>query len=414
MTQNSYLKVIEENLQEGLYIVDFEANLVYANGRLAEILGYASEEEILGLNVLDFVSSDYHEQICDLFAETISSKALKKNIVFKIDKKNGDKNLIQLNLGGINHLGIIGSLRELPEGEEACSNTSHSGALYKTIVELSPDAIMICSLDVQILDINNAAINLYECNDKFDAVGHSVLEFIDPDEIEHLRTVFEETILSDYTLRAEAKLVTKRGKPFIGKISAKRIPANNKFGFVIVVLSRDITEQRLKEHNLEAQATIDPLTNLLNRRGFQNLADQEIKHAQRRRMNAVLVFIDIDKMKFINDLYGHESGDQAIQIVATALKTSFRNSDLLSRWGGDEFLVLALDTEVEHAANMIEKINWHLQKIVEEKDIPYEVYVSAGCSHCDLQGGFELHKAILLADMNMYKEKVFKKKRISD
>jgi diguanylate cyclase (GGDEF)-like protein len=108
-------------------------------------------------------------------------------------------------------------------------------------------------------------------------------------------------------------------------------------GFFVVTV-RDVTAH--VQRSLQ-----DEMTGLPNRRGFLFLAQQHVKIARRQRRKMHLLFVDIDNLKGINDTHGHAVGDAWLVEVAQSLRVTFRVSDLFARWGGDEFLVLALDTK---------------------------------------------------------------------
>lgn len=97
-------------------------------------------------------------------------------------------------------------------------------------------------------------------------------------------------------------------------------------------------QERLRE--LEARADIDPLLDMLNRRAFERELGRAVSYAQRYATAAVLMFIDLDGFKDINDRFGHTVGDALLRAVAVALTSQVRTSDLVGRLGGDEFGVL--------------------------------------------------------------------------
>lgn len=92
-------------------------------------------------------------------------------------------------------------------------------------------------------------------------------------------------------------------------------------------------------------ATTDELTGLFNRRGFNQLVRFTLSVARRRAEPLTLGWLDLDRFKEINDRYGHEEGDKALKVMAQLMRSSFREADLLVRFGGDEFAVLFADTD---------------------------------------------------------------------
>jgi diguanylate cyclase (GGDEF)-like protein len=108
--------------------------------------------------------------------------------------------------------------------------------------------------------------------------------------------------------------------------------------------------------SLARLATIDGLTALLNRRAVAERLDAEIRRAQRHRQALALLAIDVDGLKRINDGHGHQAGDAALRRVSDVLRAACRASDIMGRWGGDEFLVLAPGDSREDARRLAERI----------------------------------------------------------
>ena len=127
-------------------------------------------------------------------------------------------------------------------------------------------------------------------------------------------------------------------------------------GLILVaqLLIKSEEERKQTEKVIRNLSITDDLTNLFNRRGFFTLAEQQLQIASRTGREMVLLFVDLDKLKSINDALGHAEGDQALRETATILKNSFRESDIIARIGGDEFVVLAAETP-EHHADILKK-----------------------------------------------------------
>jgi diguanylate cyclase (GGDEF)-like protein len=107
---------------------------------------------------------------------------------------------------------------------------------------------------------------------------------------------------------------------------------------------------------LEYASTTDQLTGLYNRRLFIHLAEIELSTIQRRSSYLSLILLDVDNFKKINDQYGHKCGDEALTHVADILRQTVRPNDILSRWGGEEFIVLLPNTDIESAALVAERL----------------------------------------------------------
>jgi diguanylate cyclase (GGDEF)-like protein len=110
------------------------------------------------------------------------------------------------------------------------------------------------------------------------------------------------------------------------------------------------------ERELHRDARTDALTHLDNRRAMQERGPLELKRASRARVPVSLLVCDVDHFKAINDRYGHETGDAVLCSVAATLRAALRETDLLSRWGGEEFLAVLVDTDAGRAAGIAERM----------------------------------------------------------
>ena len=152
-------------------------------------------------------------------------------------------------------------------------------------------------------------------------------------------------------------------------------------------------------------ALVDDLTNLFNRRGFSLLAGQQIKLANRQQKGMLLVYVDLDGLKQLNDKYGHKEGDMALIHVANIMKETFRNSDIIARIGGDEFVILAIETSWAVsdilAFRLQENVRLH-NAIIKH---PYKLSLSVGFSYYDPENPSSIEELIAEADKYMYEEK---------
>jgi diguanylate cyclase (GGDEF)-like protein len=105
-------------------------------------------------------------------------------------------------------------------------------------------------------------------------------------------------------------------------------------------LEQELAAARLRLAELEARADIDPLTDILNRRGFERELERSLAYVKRYGTSAALVYLDLDDFKSVNDRYGHAAGDAVLKAVAMVLTRHLRASDLVARIGGDEFAAL--------------------------------------------------------------------------
>jgi diguanylate cyclase (GGDEF)-like protein len=118
----------------------------------------------------------------------------------------------------------------------------------------------------------------------------------------------------------------------------------------------NLTDLKMQELELQNQADHDVLTGLLNRRRGEDLAEQQIALMRRQRRPLGVALIDLDDFKQVNDLHGHLAGDQVLQQVAACIDGLTRRSDVLFRWGGEEFVLVCPDTDTEGMKNLAQKI----------------------------------------------------------
>lgn len=127
--------------------------------------------------------------------------------------------------------------------------------------------------------------------------------------------------------------------------------------------------------SLLKQNQSDALTGILNRRGFQRQLKPLLSFALRRKLSLALMIIDIDHFKEVNDRLGHQAGDKLLRQVAQAISQAVRASDLVARWGGDEFLVFLLDVKTFDCERVAQKIQADLKKSLA---LPVKIGVSIG------------------------------------
>ncbi|MFW6055760.1 MAG: diguanylate cyclase [Chloroflexota bacterium] len=168
------------------------------------------------------------------------------------------------------------------------------------------------------------------------------------------------------------------------------------------VLFHDLkqTEASVREMSLQ-----DELTGLLNRRGFFSLAEQQMRISMRTEHNMLLFYCDLDAMKAINDSLGHREGDRALADVAQMLRETFRESDMIARFGGDEFVVLAIETDETSVAILRDRLERRVSDFNESAGRPYNLRLSIGVATYDPRCTETLDEVLSRADSQMYRHK---------
>jgi diguanylate cyclase (GGDEF)-like protein len=164
-------------------------------------------------------------------------------------------------------------------------------------------------------------------------------------------------------------------------------------------------ERHRTQGTLAALSLTDELTGLHNRRGFLALAEQQMKLANRTKRGLVLVFIDLNGFKQINDRFGHQEGDQALRDVAKILKSTFRGSDVIARIGGDEFAILAIDAEKESEEILKNRLDEKLKNHNDETTRKFKISFSYGIVNFNPNHPSSLEELMASADRAMYAKK---------
>lgn len=165
-----------------------------------------------------------------------------------------------------------------------------------------------------------------------------------------------------------------------------------------------IERHRMMQGLLDKSLT-DELTRLYNRRGFNEIAQNQIKLSARSNKELILIYLDLDNMKGVNDNFGHEEGDHMICDAAEIIKDSFRETDIVARVGGDEFLVLALGTSPDYAGIIATRLLRNVSEFNKKGLRPYNLSISLGISGYDPRNPCELAELITRADNAMYMDK---------
>ncbi|NLJ79362.1 MAG: GGDEF domain-containing protein, partial [Tissierellia bacterium] len=185
----------------------------------------------------------------------------------------------------------------------------------------------------------------------------------------------------------------------------------NSFNDMIVRLNRmmvsrmelmeEIDRRIEAEKKLQRLSATDELTQLYNRRAFNSYGDRVINYSKRHDEMLSIVMIDIDYFKRVNDKYGHNVGDMVLIRLADILSQNVRENDILYRWGGEEFIILMPDTEVEEAHKIAER----LRRIVAETRFTQDIHITISIGVTQLGDMDIFDKLIERVDKALYKAK---------
>lgn len=159
------------------------------------------------------------------------------------------------------------------------------------------------------------------------------------------------------------------------------------------------------QERMRVLSITDELTGLPNRRGFFAFAERQLKMANRSGQNIVLLFADLDHLKTINDTWGHQVGDEALIAAAEIFRQTFRESDIIARIGGDEFVVMLVDTPEKNFAPIRERLNQNIAASNVRRQGSFAISISVGIAVFDHEEPSTIDMLLKEADERMYQEK---------
>jgi diguanylate cyclase (GGDEF)-like protein len=172
-----------------------------------------------------------------------------------------------------------------------------------------------------------------------------------------------------------------------------------------LALLRDLARMAEQELAAVQLATMDELTMLSNRRGFEALSQHALGLCKRLEKPASMLFFDLNLFKQINDRFGHAEGDRALTKFAQILQDTFRDSDVLGRLGGDEFAVLLTNTSVEASEEILGRLGQHIEEYNRKSQRGYDILYSVGTIQYDSSRHSNVPDLMAEADTLMYEQK---------
>jgi diguanylate cyclase (GGDEF)-like protein/PAS domain S-box-containing protein len=291
---------------------------------------------------------------------------------------------------------------EFDRGRKAEQALLQSEAKLRALFAGMVDVVFVLDIDGRYIEIAPTnPTNLYRPPDEM--LGKTMHDILPKEQADYILSMIRGSIQNGQVVSYEYTLQID-GKEIYFTATASRLSETT-----AIMVAHNITERKLMEEEIHSLSLTDELTGLYNRRGFTLLAEQEMKLAHREKRSMLLFFGDVNDLKVINDNLGHAQGDLALQEVSAILKETFRDADILARFGGDEFLVLAVDASVENADVLTNRIQSFLERGNQQGDWPYQLSLSLGIAHYDPEAPCTVSELIAQADGRMYRQKQARK-----
>jgi diguanylate cyclase (GGDEF)-like protein/PAS domain S-box-containing protein len=298
--------------------------------------------------------------------------------------------------------GTVGIAIDVTDRKSLYEALQTQNVYFAALFENAPEAIAILDEHDHIIRINGQFTSMFGYTED-EAVGRNINELIVPSGLVAEGENFTARVAAGEKITVEALRRHKDGQAFWVSISATPFGVADQPGRVYAMY-HDISAQKRAEDDLKALVLVDELTGLPNRRAFITLSEQALKLAMRLERDVLMIFIDVDHLKHINDTYGHLAGDRALIDTARVLRESCREADIIARLGGDEFVALLTADSAQTAELVCERIKSRVATHNQEMDRGYELSLSVGATRSKAEGTM-LADLLAQADTALYEQK---------
>jgi diguanylate cyclase (GGDEF)-like protein/PAS domain S-box-containing protein len=389
-----------DQIRDSVITMDLDGYIIGWNHGAEILFGYA-QGEIIGKNILAlYVDTEEDDPLFNAFLENGSHE-----MTVRRRKKSGEIFWASVSLSVAQNeeghaSGLIGYVVDISD-RLAAEEKLH---LHAKIFEHNSEAVLVTDADERIISANQAfsAITSYA---QSEVLGERMGILSAQGDQTLLTEEIRDLLSTTGQWSGELGLQRKNGDTFPAGASISSVQdTHGALGHYLVVFS-DITERKEAERQIYRLAYYDPLTGLPNRTLFYSLLEQVLTEAHRNRTHGALLFLDLNRFKNINDSFGHTPADVILQEVARRLSMTLRSEDIISRLGGDEFLIALPDiSRLEHAGHVAQKLLAALTEpfFVEQ----HEVMLSASIGISIFpQDGRDTETLIRNADVAMYRAK---------
>ncbi len=341
-----------EQAPVGYLTLDGEGSILQANGTATNLLGRPFGE-LAGRPLERFIHDQDRGLFCRHFAE-LPSATTPRHCELRMENIDQTVFWVQLRYTGKARgddealcLVTFGDITASKQAEQALQEQKD---FFHLIAENLSDFIAVLDLDGRRLYNSPSYRQLFGA----DRNVHDTDSFaeIHPDDREYVRQVFRETVLTGRGQRIEYRFMTVEGET--REMESRGSVIKDEQGHVVrvVVVSQDITERKRLQEQVRQMAFHDPLTGLPNRRLFDDRFNLTMAATTRSNEFGALIFIDLDNFKLLNDSHGHDIGDQLLVETANRLKHGVREMDTVARFGGDEFVVMLGQLDIERRSSL--------------------------------------------------------------
>jgi diguanylate cyclase (GGDEF)-like protein/PAS domain S-box-containing protein len=280
---------------------------------------------------------------------------------------------------------------------------------YRIMLDSISNGIVEFDQNKRIIYANPAALNFFSMSAEL-MLGSNISQLFQTDADDWLSSMFNSSTRDGELPDQHVKISIQERV-----LNVNVVPSGYSQDTQVIIMEditvRETAKKKLIEANnkLEVLARIDGLTNVSNRRHFDDLLPQEWGRLRREKGELALILCDVDYFKPYNDTYGHLAGDQCLRSIARAINSSLqRPSDVVARYGGDEFAIILPNTSLEGALHLAQEIHGHINKLKikhEKSQVSDNVTVTIGACSGFPDDALPEDKFIWLADEALYEAK---------
>jgi diguanylate cyclase (GGDEF)-like protein/PAS domain S-box-containing protein len=394
------LSFMLESVPVNLWSTDARLNITFAQGAGLNLIGTSGSDQV-GMTLYEVLKSR-DPGFTPLAAHL---RALQGELVrYEVDWRGRSfETRVEPLRSADGHIsGTVGIAIDITDRKTLYDALQKQNVYFASLFESAPEAIAILDEDDRIVRINGEFTTLFGYAEE-EAVGKDINALIVPDELAEEGETLCTKVAAGEGIRAESLRRHKDGHTFWVSISATRFIAGDEPGKVYAMY-QDISARKRAEEDLRALLLVDELTGLPNRRAFITLSEQRLKLAIRMERDVLMIFIDVDHLKYINDTFGHLAGDRALIDTARVLKESCREADIIARLGGDEFVALMTVDSDQTAELVCERIQARVEAHNLETPRGHPLSLSVGATRTKSEGTM-LADLLAQADTALYEQK---------
>lgn len=344
--QKNLLSIIN-SIDEQFFILGLDGSFIryYQNPDKADL--FLSPDKFLGKHFSDLFPIEASEKLQKAINE-VEDYGQTKSFEYSMDVDGKEKifkvKLSKLDASDGKFFGFLLGIRNVTEKRKQEDLLAENEQKYKAIFAQSTEYVFLADIDTKrILEANRSVRNLLGYS-KDEIKDLTLYDFLVVDQEDIYRRITDVLQKHSYYI-GEKKFRRKNGSIVDVEISVSIISFSSKR--VMCFVARDITPRKLAEKQLYHAATHDRLTGLKNRLSFYEYLGKDLARARRNKYMTALIYIDLDNFKWVNDTKGHSTGDKLLIAVGSRLNSFKRDSDVLARIGGDEYILLLSEIKEE-------------------------------------------------------------------